>query len=54
MQLIAQDVPPEKMQIVNMNPGGVFTQNAKDAGYTEDSYQWNSRELRLLHLVRNC
>ncbi|KAH6977523.1 putative short-chain dehydrogenase [Ilyonectria sp. MPI-CAGE-AT-0026] len=45
MQLIAQDVPPEKMQIINMNPGGVFTQNAKDAGYLEDSYQWNSPDL---------
>ncbi|KAI5460426.1 putative short-chain dehydrogenase [Mariannaea sp. PMI_226] len=45
MQLIAQDIPPEKMQIINMNPGGVLTQNAKDAGYTEDSYNWNSPDL---------
>ncbi|KPM39247.1 hypothetical protein AK830_g7314 [Neonectria ditissima] len=45
MQLIAQDVPPEKMQIVNMNPGGVFTQNARDAGYNEDSYAWNDADL---------
>ena len=44
MQQIAQDVPPEKMQIINMNPGGVFTQSAKDAGYREDSYPWNNRE----------
>ncbi|KAK7403413.1 hypothetical protein QQX98_010826 [Neonectria punicea] len=45
MQLIAKDIPPEKMQIINMNPGGVFTQNAKDAGYREDSYPWNSPDL---------
>jgi hypothetical protein len=44
MQLIAQDVPAEKLQIVNMNPGGVYTQNARDAGYGEDSYPWNDGE----------
>ncbi|KAK7430770.1 hypothetical protein QQZ08_002814 [Neonectria magnoliae] len=45
MQLIAEDIPPERMQIINMNPGGVLTQTVKDAGYREDSYPWNSREL---------
>ncbi|KAH6886941.1 putative NADP(+)-dependent dehydrogenase [Thelonectria olida] len=45
MQLIAQDVPPENMQIINMNPGGVYTQNAKDAGFGEDSYPWNDADL---------
>ncbi|KAJ4299922.1 hypothetical protein N0V90_005169 [Kalmusia sp. IMI 367209] len=44
-QLIAQDIPPEKMQIINMNPGGVFTQNARNAGYDENSYQYNNPDL---------
>ncbi|PNP51269.1 hypothetical protein FNYG_15906 [Fusarium nygamai] len=45
IQLIAQDVPPEEMQIVSMNPGGVFTRAAKAAGYTEESFQWNHPDL---------
>lgn len=45
MQLIAQDTAPEKMQVVNFNPGGVLTQSAKEAGFTEESYPWNSRKL---------
>jgi NAD(P)-dependent dehydrogenase (short-subunit alcohol dehydrogenase family) len=45
MQLIAQDTAPEELQVINLNPGGVLTQNARDAGFKEDSYQWNSRKL---------
>jgi hypothetical protein len=44
MQLISQDVLADDMQVVNMNPGGVLTDSAKRAGYTQDSYPWNSGE----------
>lgn len=40
------------MQIVSMNPGGVLTQSARDSGYAEDSYPWNSRKSSSTSLLR--
>ncbi|KAI0125759.1 hypothetical protein BJ170DRAFT_632400 [Xylariales sp. AK1849] len=45
MQLIARDMPPEKMQIVSFNPGPVYTQNVKTAGWSEDAFPWNDPNL---------
>lgn len=45
MQQIAKDTPAEKTQVVSVNPGPNFTQAAKDNGYTEDGFHWNSTDL---------
>jgi NAD(P)-dependent dehydrogenase (short-subunit alcohol dehydrogenase family) len=50
LQQIAKDVSPEAMQIVNVNPGPNLTQTARDNGYTEDDFAWNSGESVLLCL----
>ncbi|KAI1870064.1 hypothetical protein JX265_006234 [Neoarthrinium moseri] len=45
MQLIAAETRPERMQVVSFNPGPVFTENAKVAGYTEEDFAWNDPNL---------
>jgi hypothetical protein len=42
LQLIAQDTPPEKMQIVSFHPGAIFTEAAEDYGWTKDSLPWDN------------
>lgn len=49
MQPIAQDILPEIKQIVNMNPGGVFTLNAKVAGRDEESHPWKADSQNLIY-----
>ncbi|KAI0387933.1 NAD(P)-binding protein [Hypomontagnella monticulosa] len=41
MQLIAQDVPVEKMQVLSYHPGAIFTDAARKAGFGEDSMAWD-------------
>ncbi|KAI0889124.1 NAD(P)-binding protein [Annulohypoxylon maeteangense] len=45
LQMVAADVAPEKMQIINFHPGAIFTDAAKDAGYTEQTIRWDEPEL---------
>ncbi|KAI5917022.1 putative short-chain dehydrogenase [Camillea tinctor] len=45
LQLIAKDTSPEKMQIINFHPGGVFTNAARLSGLEENSYQWDDASL---------
>ncbi|KAI3332200.1 NAD(P)-binding protein [Xylariaceae sp. AK1471] len=45
LQLIAQDTPPEKMQVVSFHPGAIFTDAAKGSGWTEDSIPWDHIDL---------
>ncbi|KAI1168458.1 NAD(P)-binding protein [Nemania serpens] len=45
LQLIAQDTPSEKMQIVSFHPGAIFTEAAKATGWTEDSIPWDNVNL---------
>ncbi|KAI0542552.1 short chain dehydrogenase [Xylaria digitata] len=54
LQLIAQDTPPEEIQIISYNPGAIFTENAQEKGYTENSVPWDhefSSYLILNHVV---
>lgn len=41
MQLIAKDTDPELMQVINMHPGGILSEAAKNAGYTDESMDWD-------------
>jgi NAD(P)-dependent dehydrogenase (short-subunit alcohol dehydrogenase family) len=41
LQLMAQQNPPEKMQIVSYHPGAIFTESAIKQGWTEDSIPWD-------------
>lgn len=36
LQRIAKDVPPEELQIVSYHPGGVFTELAEQAGFSQN------------------
>ncbi|KAI0206401.1 putative short-chain dehydrogenase [Astrocystis sublimbata] len=45
LQLIAQDVPPEKMQIMSYHPGALFTEGTKAHGYTKDSFPFDDLSL---------
>ncbi|KAI1108876.1 NAD(P)-binding protein [Nemania sp. NC0429] len=45
LQLIAQDTPPETMQIVSFHPGAIFTEAAQATGWTEDSAPWDNVNL---------
>jgi NAD(P)-dependent dehydrogenase (short-subunit alcohol dehydrogenase family) len=45
LQAIAQAIPPDKMQVISMNPGPVFTDTAKKEGYTESDFEWNDGKL---------
>ncbi|KAI0448777.1 short-chain dehydrogenase [Xylaria acuta] len=45
LQLIAQDSPPEEIQIISYHPGAIFTENARDKGWTEDSIPWDHVDL---------
>ncbi|KAJ2992201.1 hypothetical protein NUW58_g2245 [Xylaria curta] len=45
LQLIAQDTPPEEIQIISYHPGAIFTENAKDKGYAEDTIPWDHVDL---------
>ncbi|GAW12026.1 hypothetical protein ANO14919_013810 [Xylariales sp. No.14919] len=45
LQLIAQDTPPEKMQVVSYHPGAIFSESAKASGWTEDALPWDHVDL---------
>ncbi|KAI1170550.1 NAD(P)-binding protein [Nemania sp. FL0916] len=45
LQMVAQDTPREKMQIVSFHPGAIFTEAAKTTGWTEDSLPWDNVNL---------
>ncbi|KAI1306932.1 putative short-chain dehydrogenase [Xylaria venustula] len=45
MQLVAQDTPPEKMQIISYHPGAIFTDAAKASGWTKEALPWDSVNL---------
>ena len=53
VQQIAKDVKSEEMQIVSFHPGGVFTEAAKNAGYTADMFPdlWDHSKCRGLDLI---
>ncbi|KAI1636377.1 putative short-chain dehydrogenase [Biscogniauxia mediterranea] len=41
LQLIAKDTSPDKMQVVNFHPGGVYTNSARESGNDENSAAWD-------------
>ncbi len=41
LQLVAQDTPAEKMQVIGYHPGAIFTDAARAHGWTEDSFAWD-------------
>lgn len=43
IQTIALDVSPDQMQVINFHPGAIFTDAAKDAGYTDQTLPWDER-----------
>lgn len=45
IQTIALDVSPDQMQVINFHPGAIFTDAAKDAGYTDQTLPWDEPEL---------
>ncbi|KAI1347350.1 putative short-chain dehydrogenase [Xylaria sp. FL0043] len=45
MQLIAQQTPAEKMQVVSYHPGALYTEAAKASGWTEDALPWDHIDL---------
>ncbi|KAL7627820.1 hypothetical protein AAE478_002015 [Parahypoxylon ruwenzoriense] len=45
LQLVAQDTPPDRMQVLSFHPGAILTESARRAGYTEDSIAWDNAEL---------
>ena len=47
VQQIAKDVKLEQMQIVSFHPGGIYTEAAKNAGYTEEDFPglWDHSKL---------
>ncbi|KAJ8131734.1 hypothetical protein O1611_g1888 [Lasiodiplodia mahajangana] len=45
LQLIAQDSSPEEVQIISYHPGAIFTENARDKGWTEDAIPWDHVDL---------
>ncbi len=52
IQVIAEELSPEQMQIVSFNPGPVFTQAARNDGYTKDMFDpWNDGEFPAFHDV---
>ncbi|KAI8630435.1 putative short-chain dehydrogenase [Xylariaceae sp. FL1651] len=44
-QLIAQDTPAEKMQILGFHPGAIYTDAAKGYGWDENSFPWDHVDL---------
>ncbi|KAI0489813.1 putative short-chain dehydrogenase [Xylaria cf. heliscus] len=45
LQLIAQDTPAEKMQIVSYHPGAIYSDAAKASGWKEDDLAWDNVDL---------
>ncbi|KAI3342070.1 putative short-chain dehydrogenase [Ustulina deusta] len=45
LQLVAQDTPAEKMQVISYHPGAIFTDAARAHGWTEDSFAWDHVDL---------
>ncbi|KAI1458005.1 NAD(P)-binding protein [Annulohypoxylon moriforme] len=45
LQMVAADVPPEEMQVINYHPGAIYTEAAKDAGYTKETLPWEEPDL---------
>lgn len=43
LQVVAHEVPVEKMQVLSFHPGAIFTEAAKKAGFTEDTLAWDDR-----------
>lgn len=41
LQLVAQDTPPEEMQVVTYHPGAVLSDAARATGWTEDALPWD-------------
>jgi hypothetical protein len=47
MQLIAKDTDPNVMQVINMHPGGILSEAAKNAGLEEGSMDWDDGKCRV-------
>ncbi|KAI1386567.1 NAD(P)-binding protein [Hypoxylon trugodes] len=45
LQHAAEDIPPEKMQVLLFHPGGHYTDTARSAGYPEDFMPWDDINL---------
>ncbi|KAI1268953.1 NAD(P)-binding protein [Xylariaceae sp. FL1019] len=45
LQLITMDTLPEKMQVISYHPGAIFTESARDKGWTEDTIPWDHVDL---------
>ncbi|KUJ24227.1 NAD(P)-binding protein [Mollisia scopiformis] len=45
LQVLADEVDVECCQILSYHPGRILTESAKEAGFTEESFSWDSVEL---------
>ncbi|PGH04211.1 hypothetical protein AJ80_08556 [Polytolypa hystricis UAMH7299] len=45
LQHIAVQTPVEKVQILSFHPGSIFTNAARDVGFTESSFDWDDDHL---------
>ena len=42
LQHLAEEVPAQETQIINVHPGAIFTRSAGSNGLTEDSLPWDN------------
>jgi len=42
LQQIAKDLDPDSLQVVNYHPGSIFTEAAKNAGFSETAFEWDN------------
>ncbi|KAI0159687.1 NAD(P)-binding protein [Xylariaceae sp. FL1272] len=52
LQLITMNTPPEKMQVISYHPGAIFTESARDKGWTENTIPWDHE--KLISLILRC
>ena len=42
VQLIADEVDPNELQVVSFHPGTIFSETAEKAGLSRDSFPWDN------------
>lgn len=50
-QKMADELPPEKVQIISFHPGSVLTGPVREAGYDENTLPWDNGALNTLSLI---
>lgn len=49
LQQIAKDIDADTLQIVNFHPGAIYTEAAKNAGFKETDWDWDSSKCPVLY-----